>query len=412
MNQKFLCTFSCINSKPVEFRITDNNELPHVLQHNGSMIIYNESGCKISYTSYATSTPQTCSFTTNDHNYIYVADNVIASGYGFSDLTTRNKLYQISYEFDPRIDYTYQCIHNTCDYVQGNFVKSYEGDISYTYIKEFADNTYFTEIAKDLFMTPYQYSYASYGNIETIVSTRIENIDDYDTSTSAYYPVGTYLRSANTYINVSQNDASYVNASYNANYYNNSGMQLYSYIGAQLQQGKIHLSYNYATEPSTMHQSYYCIKYGENIIFDSIDVSTGGSVHKPYNVKYPELYSCEYLKPPYDFTIPSIRLYGYLSIPYTTYLNGVVQDSGQIDIMNFSGSYEYTTPTISNFNKIEYDTSYVDSYYDVDVKLQNLLTNEIIEVPFTYTSSYQYSNDYAPFQNNYKLLFNITKTSN
>lgn len=82
-----------INGEYVKFYITTNSNIPAILKNSGSIVIYNDKNNLLSNqllnTSYAL-------------NYIYIGNEIIASGFGLSSIELRNKAEQIAVNYDDR----------------------------------------------------------------------------------------------------------------------------------------------------------------------------------------------------------------------------------------------------------------------------------------------------------------------
>ena len=89
-----------INGEYVKFYITTNSQLPNLLKNTGSVVIYSDSDLsnKNTYNGYPYS---------YSNNYIYLAGELIASGWGASTKEIRDKLENIAYVWDSTYSYMY-----------------------------------------------------------------------------------------------------------------------------------------------------------------------------------------------------------------------------------------------------------------------------------------------------------------
>lgn len=222
-----------INGEYVKFYVTTNYKLPQLLANSGAAVIYHEAPTGL--------------------NYLYVGGELIASGYGFANMETRNKLADWSVnmddilealrEADRQLNLTIQEIQtNIIQWASDAFVKSDGGDISKTV---FTPSTEDIEIrTKDILglLENITYDRMKMGEVVYTVtySHPLSTTDEELTSTflqSSYkaLPIGSKLKNVNMLVTLSLNDSGPAESS-KLTYYitnsrdNNNLSEKYNYV--------------------------------------------------------------------------------------------------------------------------------------------------------------------------------------
>lgn len=126
-----------INGEYVKFYITTNSNIPYILKNSGSIVIYHDKNNALSNGLI----PFSYSL-----NYIYLGNEIIASGYGLSNIDLRNKSEEIAVNYDERqneINTYFSEVKNDILYLYNNIL-TYNGNLQYTYITTY-DNTISTD---------------------------------------------------------------------------------------------------------------------------------------------------------------------------------------------------------------------------------------------------------------------------
>ena len=126
-----------INGEYVKFYITTNSNIPYILKNSGSIVIYHDKNNALSNGLI----PFSYSL-----NYIYLGNEIIASGYGLSNIDLRNKSEEIAVNYDERqneINTYFSEVKNDISYLYNNIL-TYNGNLQYTYITTY-DNTISTD---------------------------------------------------------------------------------------------------------------------------------------------------------------------------------------------------------------------------------------------------------------------------
>lgn len=116
-----------VNGEYVKFYVTTNSNIPYILKNSGSIVIYHDKNNVLSNGLISSS---------YSLNYIYLGNEVIASGYGLSNIDLRNKSEEIALNYDERQSY----IDNRFAYIDNDFnflytyKLAYNGDLQHTYI--------------------------------------------------------------------------------------------------------------------------------------------------------------------------------------------------------------------------------------------------------------------------------------
>ena len=126
-----------INGEYVKFYITTNSNIPYILKNSGSIVIYHDKNNALSNELI----PFSYSL-----NYIYLGNEIIASGYGLSNIDLRNKSEEIAINYDERqneINTYFSEVKDDISYLYNNIL-TYNGNLQYTYITTY-DNTISTD---------------------------------------------------------------------------------------------------------------------------------------------------------------------------------------------------------------------------------------------------------------------------
>lgn len=126
-----------INGEYVKFYITTNSNIPYILKNSGSIVIYHDKNNALSNGLI----PFSYSL-----NYIYLGNEIIASGYGLSNIDLRNKSEEIAVNYDERqneINTYFSEVKDDISYLYNNIL-TYNGNLQYTYITTY-DNTISTD---------------------------------------------------------------------------------------------------------------------------------------------------------------------------------------------------------------------------------------------------------------------------
>lgn len=116
-----------VNGEYVKFYVTTNSNIPYILKNSGSIVIYHDKNNVLSNGLISSS---------YSLNYIYLGNEIIASGYGLSNIDLRNKSEEIALNYDERqsyIDNKFAYIDNDLDYLH-TYTLTYNGNLQHTYI--------------------------------------------------------------------------------------------------------------------------------------------------------------------------------------------------------------------------------------------------------------------------------------
>lgn len=360
-----------LNGEYVKFFTTSNKILPNIYKNSGAIIIYSELDKNNS---------------SNNRNYIYLGGEMIASGYGSNSSDTRDKLENISVNYDNDINninksltYLNKSINDTFSYFENNVILKND-NISSTYITLNNKNISLLDFLTNTVNAQYNeleiVSQVNKIEYKTCENTNKVNVINFLPDEKIYLPIGSLVISISTTIKINYNDCGglqQVNASFYKTTNNIKNNKLTTEIINNVDGNNIPIypkSYtlkdneNISSKEITLSYVYknenrYFINYGENILIDDIYVdSYQTTTFKPYKTKdlinddtniYNGIYSIENILEPKHYLIKNVKVYGSL---YSSYVN------------------------VNEFNK-DYTTNMFIKNLDKSI----ILDNNIVELP-------------------------------
>lgn len=264
------------NDQYLKCIVTNYKSTMQLLKDSGSLIVYQPLN--------------------EDLNYLYLGNELIASGYGVSTIQRRDKLSYIADHYDD--DYAYHTTYIDFSFAYttyvGDYILSYfdnyirkDGSVTLTTIEYHNDATDMDEEAplKDIIFTGPD---AQYDDIDvttvSYINTDYGNYKINDTNDITYLPIGANIESIVTYIDAAQHDSGGIaSIKYDYTYFtniNHSTLTNTFIPGTAIDNAyyKIRIEHIY----DDINGKYYVAQEGLNDVITNITMAINGSRQKKY----------------------------------------------------------------------------------------------------------------------------------
>ena len=264
------------NDQYLKCIVTNYKSTMQLLKDSGSLIVYQPLN--------------------EDVNYLYLGNELIASGYGVSTIQRRDKLSYIADHYDDDYAYHTRYIDFSFAYTTyvGDYILSYfdnyiqkDGSVSFTTIEYHNDatDTYEEASLKDIIFTGPD---AQYNDIDVSTVSYINtDYGDYKINNNdnvTYLPIGVNINSVVTYIDATQNDSGGIaNIKYDYTYFTNINKSVLTNTfipGTVIDNAyyKIRIEHIY----DNINGKYYVSQEGINDVITDITMAINGSRQKKY----------------------------------------------------------------------------------------------------------------------------------
>lgn len=348
--------------------VTQYKATINVLKNSGTLIVYQ---------------PQN-----ENVNYLYLGDEMLASGFGVSTIEKRDILEDVADRYyddyaylttyiDLSFAYTSYEVDGLYAYLN-NFIRK-DGSVNMTTIDYWDDKymSYRTAKLRDIIFTgpEAEYNDAKLESQKSIIYTINDVLYSSDNEIT-YMPIGCGISYVTKNIEISKNDSGGVNmidvdiAYYNAQHEMNEKHSSQNIAGRLLDNGKYNIKYT--NRYDNRNYEYYIANEGLNDIITDISLAISQTEEKKY---YPDLaekdiyvYSESNLIQKHNIDIPGIKVWGLHSIFYDYGTDGIT------NINLDSASFSDTRRLMIDSDIITFDIPAAQKYLNILVPSNHIIT--------------------------------------